>query len=274
MDKGELGRVEGQELPVSESLSNKIAGSRRRRFSRFALTALSSIPWVGGVLSAVVARDAEQEQGEVNQLLEVWVKEHEQKFRELLSSIDQILIRLEELENQGASPRTEEEEFLSLVRKGFRTWDESETKNKREIVCRLLINAGSTKLCSDDVVRLFLDWIDKYHEIHFAVIGAIYREPGISRADIWDEIGGEQVREDSAEADLFKLLIRDLSTGGIIRQQRDTSVDGQFYKKARTRRGSRVMKSAFDENELYVLTSLGKQFVHYALQEPVARLSS
>ena len=79
---------------------------------------------------------------------------------------------------------------------------------------------------------------------------------------MWDSVHGESVREDSAEADLFKLLIRDLSTGGVIRQHRDTTADGQFVRRqpVRTPRGhaSRTMKSAFDDKEQYELTELGR----------------
>jgi hypothetical protein len=34
------------------------------------------------------------------------------------------------------------------------------------------------------------------------------------------------------------------------------------------------MKSAFDDQEPYVLTELGKQFVHYTMSDIVARLDS
>jgi hypothetical protein len=34
----------------------------------------------------------------------------------------------------------------------------------------ILSNAAGTQLCSDDVVRLSIDWVDLYHEAHFAVI--------------------------------------------------------------------------------------------------------
>jgi hypothetical protein len=39
-------------------------------------------------------------------------------------------------------------------------------------------------------------------------------------------------------------------------------------------RRSKVMKSAFDDAEPYVLTSLGEQFVHYTMNEVVKRLSA
>jgi hypothetical protein len=116
-----------------------------------------------------------------------------------------------------------------------------------------------------------------YHEAHFAVIRAVYKNPGATRAQMWDEIHGQAVREDSAEADLFKLLVRDLSTGGVVRQHRETTGDGRFIKRTPIRTpsgyGSPVMKSAFDDVEQYVLTELGSQFVHYTMNEVVPRIA-
>jgi hypothetical protein len=142
---------------------------------------------------------------------------------------------------------------------------------------KLITNASAIKLCSDDLVRLFIAWIDQYHETHFMVIKEIYRHPGSSRAQIWDKIRGVRPREDSPEADLFKYLIRDLSTGGVIRQERETDGYGNFYKKERTpsREGSvRIMESAFEGTKPYVLTALGKQFVHYVMEDVVPQIGS
>ena len=124
-------------------------------------------------------------------------------------------------------------------------------------------------MTSDDVIRMFLDWIAEYSELHFAVIGAIYNSAGITRAEIWSNLGKSQVREDSADADLYKLLMRDLSTGGVVRQHRDTDYEGNFVKQSRPRTHSQsvTLKSAFDGNDEYVLTQLGQQFVHYAMTE-------
>jgi hypothetical protein len=71
---------------------------------------------------------------------------------------------------------------------------------------------------------------------------------------------------------LFKLLIRDLSTGGIIRQHRETDYAGRFLKKTPARpstavAASKVAKSAFDDGDAYELTELGQQFVHYAMTD-------
>lgn len=166
---------------------------------------------------------------------------------------------------------------MDIVRKAFRTWDETDTDEKRKYIANLLANAGGTKLTSDDVIRLFIDWLDLYHEAHLAVIKEIYQNPGSTRYDIWEAIYDSFPREDSAEADLYRMLIRDLSTGGVIRQERSTTPDGQFLRKPRAKsKGFRpaTMESSFDDTKPYVLTELGKQFVHYAMSEVVQRIES
>lgn len=264
-------------FPTEEDYSyalEKAGADKKRRYARFTLSALSSIPWVGGFLSAVATAGAEEDQAGINELQRQWLEEHRRKMDELSLALGQIIFRLEEL-GELVHERLEDPNYLALVQQGFRVWDEATTEEKRSLVRTLLTNAAGTKLCSDDLVRLFLEWIDHYHEAHFAVIREIHKEPGSTRAEIWDAIYGRQVREDSAEADLFKLLIRDLSTGSVIRQHRETTHDGQFVKRQTRRRvASPVLKSAFDNQEPYELTELGSQFVHYAMQVPVSRLGS
>lgn len=268
------------EDPIEDTIKGaleRIRSDRRKRSIRFILAALSSVPWVGGFLGAAANLSAERQQGGVNDLLQKWLEEHRRKLEELAIDIAHVADRIESL-GPEAQGRAETSEYLSLVRKGFGVWDRADTREKRELIRRLLSNAAGTTLAVDDLVRLFLDWVDKYHEAHFAVIRVIFRTPGVTRADIWNEVYGRAVRENSAEADLFKLLIRDLSTGSVLRQHRDTTADGQFVRKPRThvQRGhaSLVMKSAFDDTEQYELTELGKQFVHYVLSDVVPRLEA
>ena len=127
------------------------------------------------------------------------------------------------------------------------------------------------------MVRLFIQWISTYSELHFAVIAATYNDAGVTRARMWEKVGKEEVREDSAEADLFKLLIRDLSTGGIIRQHREKDYAGNFLRKPaqRRRKGvsvSSTVESAFEDTKGYELTELGQQFVHYAMTDLPIRI--
>src|ERR1700753_411552 len=92
---------------------------------------------------------------------------------------------------------------------------------------------------------------------------------------MWSSIYGELPREDSEEADLFKFLVRDLSTGGVIRQERDVNSLGQFVRKrpVRKRGTPTTLESAFEDTKPYVLTQLGRRFVHYTMNETVTRLS-
>ena len=261
---------------VRTELEEAAAGGKKRKFARFALAALSSIPWVGGFLSATAALDAEKEQGKANELHQLWYEEHKKKLIELGTTIADILNRLSNFDEE-IKDRIESPSYLSLIRKGFRSWDQADTQEKRNLIKNLLTNAGGTKLCPDDLVRLFIEWIDHYHEAHFMVIREIYKKPGITRGGIWNGMHGDRPREDSAEADLYKRLIRDLSTGGVIRQHRPTNIHGQFIKKStKGRQGSSssTMKSAFDDQEPYELTELGRQFVHYTMDELAPQIES
>jgi hypothetical protein len=145
------------------------------------------------------------------------------------------------------------------------------------MIRNLLSNAAASKICSDDVIKMFITWIDMYSETHFKVIKAVFKNPGITRQEVWDSIHGEAVRENSAEADLFKLLILDLSTGHVIRQHRQVDYYGNFIKsppKKRSGTASQIMASAFDDEKEYELTELGKQFVFYTMNELVPRLTA
>jgi hypothetical protein len=268
----------GLEEGIRRELDRSLGGDRQRRFRRFLMAALGSVPWVGGFIAAVAALSGERGQQEVNELQREWLEEHRGKLQDLARTLVDIVDRLESF-GEEIRKRIESEEYLALVRRAFRVWDSADTDEKRRLVKNLLMNAGGTSLCPDDLVRLFIQWIDYYHEAHFAVIRTVFRDPGATRADIWADIHGREAREDSAEADLFKLLIRDLSTGGVIRQHRETTPDGQYLRKTPARRprgfgAARTMKSAFDDSEQYELTELGGQFVHYTMNEVVSRLTS
>ena len=154
------------------------------------------------------------------------------------------------------------------MRKTFNIWDKSETLEKKEMLKKLIINAGGITIAQDDLVRMFLGWIDKYHEFHFAVIREIYKKPRITRGEIWSKIRGEYPREDSSEAHLFRLLISDLSLGEVIGQFKQTNYDGDYLKNPSQKRNpTDVRMSAFDTTKPYVLTGLGSDFVHYVMDD-------
>lgn len=233
------------------------------------------MPVVGGVFSAISGAWSEGEQDKVNRFFEHWVRMLKDEIKEKEQTIIEIMARLD-LQDKAIADRVESREYQSLVKKTFREWAGAESEEKRKYIRNILSNAAATQVSSDDVVRLFIDWLGQYSEMHFQVIAAIYNSDGISRKAIWQKIGKGPVREDSADADLYKLLIRDLSTGGIIRQHRGTDYYGNFVSKSARRRpkgsGPKPPVSAFDETEGYDLTGLGQQFVHYAMSELPPRI--
>jgi hypothetical protein len=273
-------RQNPSEHAIVEALRGELAKSapsrRRRVIEKFVLAALGSIPWVGGFLSAAASYKAEEASIRQDSLQTQWLEEHQEKLMKLKATLEEIQRRFDNL-GESIDERLQSNEYLGLVRKAFRAWDEADTEEKRHYTANLIVNAAGSRICSDDVVRLFLDWLELYHEAHFAVIREIFQNPGSSRFEIWTALYGDTLpREDSAEADLFKLLVRDLSTGGVVRQERDINSLGQFVRKTpeRRRRGGAptTMESAFEDSKPYVLTELGKQFVHYTMSEVVARI--
>jgi hypothetical protein len=264
--------------PVEEKLREQLESleptQRQRVIRKLIMAALGSIPWVGGFLAAAQAYAEEKGQIKTDNLQRHWLEEHQLKMKNLARDLTEIVERLDSLGDE-IQPRIESEEYLALVRKSFRAWDQSDTEQKREYIKRLIANAGASTLCPDDLIRLFLDWLERYHEAHFKVMREIYKNPGITRHGIWANIHGKFPRDDSSEADLFRLLIGDLSVGRIIRQHRETNYAGQFMTKPRSKsQPSGVMKSAFDDEEPYELTELGKQFVHYVFSDIIKRIEN
>ena len=246
----------------------------RRAIEKFVLAALSSIPWVGILVSTVTSMNSEEEAAHQSYLMKLWVEEHRRKLIELGQTLQEVQSRFENFADE-IDERIQSDAYLALVRKAFRAWDQSDTDEKRRMLGNVVINAGSTQACPDDVIRLFIDWTELYNEVHFAVIREIFSNPGSTRFELWSAIYGELPREDSEKADLFKFLIRDLSTGGVIRQERDVNSLGQFVrKKPLKKRGTTTtLESAFEDTKPYVLTQLGSKFVHYTMNEVVTRLS-
>jgi len=248
-------------------------GGSGPKIARGALQVIGgAVPFAGGVLSAAAGAWSENEQERVNRFFEQWVKMLQDEIREKERTILEILARLD-IHDKEIADRLESKEFQSLLKKTFREWSGAESEDKRTYIRNILANAAASKMVSDDVVRLFIDWLKMYSELHFKVIAVIYQHGsnGVSRGGIWRDLGKSEVAENSADADLFKLLIRDLSTGSVIRQHREVDYHGNFIPKTPDRRpkgsGPKPITSAFDDEESYELTELGKQFVHYAMTD-------
>lgn len=247
-------------------------GKEWERYARGALqTVGGAVPFAGGLFSAAAGHWSEREVDRIHEFLRAWIQMLEDEFGEKERTIAGIVIRLD-IHDEQIAARLRSDEYQSLLKKAFRNWAGTESAKKQEYIRNILTNAAATNLTSDEVVSLFIEWLHTYSEFHFAVIAEVYQTPGTTRGDIWRRLGKGSPREDSAEADLYKLLFRDLSTGGVIRQHRETDYDGNFVRRQSPKRLGRGttdgrMKSAFDNEEPYELTALGQQFVHYAMQE-------
>ena len=263
--------------PTEDALMQQLSGGKYKKYTRFIMAALGCLPWVGSVISAAADVKAGHDQDKQNELQRLWLEEHKEKIQELGATLHEIITRLDGFGDE-IQQRIQSNEYLALVRRTFSSWDRADTIEKRQMLRRLITNAGAINLCPDDLIRLFANWIDQYHEAHFLVIKHIYKNPDCTRGEIWDAMHPSRPREDSAEADLFRYLIRDLSTGGVIRQSRETNQSGEFLKKRTGRvRGSTpsgVMESAFEDTKSYELTELGSQFVHYVTEDVAVQIGA
>ena len=215
---------------IAGELTAATDSPRKRALKKFGMAAISVIPWVGPLIVAGI--ELAGKGGKVDDLQTQWLESHRVKFQRLHETLSQIAERLEK-SGEEVDARLEDPKFLTLVEKAFQGWDRATTDEKRDYIRRLVANAAASSLCDDDLVRLFLDWIDRYDETHFKVIKAIYKQNGISRRSIWLKMHPTIPRDNSSEADLFKLLIHDLTLGHVIRQKRQTTMAGQFVKSPR-----------------------------------------
>lgn len=273
--------MNGQSTSAVEALRKDLNEALERgagpKIARFALACLSgAIPIAGGVLGAAGGAWSEAEQSQFNNIFAAWLKLQEDEIKEIGQTLFEVFARIDQTDEK-VRDRLGSKEYLALLKKCFRDWSAAESEEKRKMIRNLLANAaGGETLCGDDILRLFVEWIDRYSEGHFLVVRAIYNNTGITRQEIWHQIHGKNVREDSPEADLFKLFMHDLSVGHVIRQHRETDYHGNFLRAPRTKSTgpkNPYVKSAFDDDKQYELTGLGRWFVHYTMNELVPRIA-
>jgi hypothetical protein len=100
------------------------------------------------------------------------------EMAEKTQTILEITARLD-LNDEKVVKRIESPEYQSLMRKAFRDWSGTESEAKRKMVRNILTHAADVTLTSDDVVRMFLQWISLYSDLHFVVIRSIYNDNGV-----------------------------------------------------------------------------------------------
>ena len=217
---------------LKKQIDEALAHGTGPKAVRYALACLGAVPGVGGAIAGIAGVWSEQEQEDFNRIFRAWLKLQEDEIREIGITIMEVMARVDQ-NDEDVRRRMESPEYLRLIKKCFRDWSAAESEEKRRLIRNLLSNAAATKICSDDIISMFITWIDLYSESHFAVIREVYKSPGTTRQQIWASIHGQAAREDSAEADLFKLLIHDLSTGHVIRQHHEKDYYGNFIKATR-----------------------------------------
>ena len=162
-------KYDSNEEKIKDELETLFQSKKNRIFSKIISAALGIIPWVGGYLSAIESYKSGELQVKHNLLYEQWLTVHADKMNTLRKMLSEILKRFEEF-SDDINERLESEEYLQIVKKAFRSWDNADTTEKQELIRKLIANAGAHKLVTDDLIRLFIDWLNLYHEIHFAVI--------------------------------------------------------------------------------------------------------
>src|ERR1700733_6797511 len=171
----ELRKLDAVVGDIKAELERASPSRKQRIYEAIGLAALSAIPWVGGVFAAGLAIKIREGDVARDSLVEEWLREHQEKLLLLRQTLEEVVGRLDSLGDE-IDERIQSPEYLGLLRKAFREWDKADTDEKRQLVVKLITNAGGTRLVSDDILRLFLDWIDRYHEVHFAVIRIVYEQ--------------------------------------------------------------------------------------------------
>ena len=84
------------------------------------MAALSAIPLVGSLIGVSAALWSENEQGKTNDMLDLWIKEHESKLKELGETLREVFERFEVF-GDVINDRITSEEYITLVRKTLNT---------------------------------------------------------------------------------------------------------------------------------------------------------
>jgi hypothetical protein len=221
-----------------------------------------------------VANDAEQDGR--NKVMAACIRANRESVREREQTLTRVVLGVAHVREQFAD-RADDPRYQELVRRAFAGWAHGHGEEKREMIRRPLTHAAEAPVVDYDMFGLFFDWVSRYNELHFRVMRAMTRLHRPTRKAIWHAIGGRPIRDDSAEADVFKCLIADLSIGHVLRQAKEVNRAGQLVapppKKRTTKPGGpRVLVSATDDEKTYVLTNVGRAFVHHVMDEVVPKV--
>lgn len=227
----------------------------------------------GGFIHAGMSIHNDESQKATNELHSACIKEIADTVAELKDTIAQILESIKASDEEFAA-KVENPDYIALVRKAFTGWSRGQSKEKREIIRRLLSRAADEQSPDYPVFNLFFDWVSRYNELHFRLIRSLKEQGKATKFQIWEGMGGQRVKDDSAEADVFGCLFNDLCFGHIVRKAggRD-AVTGRRLKAVRAPRSSSpLLKSVLDNQTPQELTAVGELFIHYAMNELIDKL--
>jgi hypothetical protein len=126
--------------PLEDNLHEQLISleptERQRIIRKIIMAALGSIPWVGGFLTAAQAYNEDKGQTETDVLQRQWLEEHRLKMQNLARDLAEIIERLDSIGDEINS-RIESEQYLALVRKSFRAWDQADTEQKKKFIKRI-----------------------------------------------------------------------------------------------------------------------------------------
>lgn len=163
--------------------------------AKVVLSALGGIPVAGSIIGAAGTAWSEHDQNKFQRLLRSWLLLQEEEISSIGHTLAEVMLRID-YTDENIKSRIESPEYLTLVKKCFREWSATDSEEKRNLIRNLLVNAAAeNQLCSDDILRMFIRWIDTYSEAHFRIIREIHKEPGSTRYEMWMNIHGESVRE-------------------------------------------------------------------------------
>src|ERR1700732_5478488 len=111
----QIGTPEPNKLaePSQDTFIEQLSGGKRRKYTRFVIAALSSIPWIGGVIAAAASLSAEKDQEKINDIQRLWLEEHKEKAAELGTTLNDIFIRLDNFGDE-VQEKIESPEYLAL----------------------------------------------------------------------------------------------------------------------------------------------------------------
>jgi hypothetical protein len=140
------------------------------------------------------------------------------------------------------------------------------------MIRRLLSHAAEMPDPDYNLFNLFFDWLSRYNELHFRFIRSLKEQGTATKLQIWEGMGGSRVRDDSAEADVFGCLFKDLNLGHIVRKAGGRDSSGRRVRAKAVKRNSPYLKSVLDDIDPQELTAVGELFTHYAMSELTPKL--